>query len=75
MALRCGTSAVALVTDLLVQRGLCDYRQAFDLAQAFDHELSRYGWIDTLDGATFARQPAAESADHKGGRLWPEKLI
>ena len=75
MEIRYGTSAVTLVTDLLVQHGLCDYRQAFDLAQAFDRELSSYSWIDTLDGATFARQRAPASADHRGGQLWPEKLI
>ena len=62
MAVNYGTSAVTLLSDLLVGRGVCDYRQAFQLAQAFDRELGRCAWIDTLDGITFSRE---NSGDHQ----------
>ena len=75
MAITYGTSAATLLSELLVQRGVCDYRQAFELSQAFDHELSRCGWIDTLDGTMFSREQTAESDTSTGGQPWPEKLI
>lgn len=56
MATTYGTSAATLLCDVLVERGVCDYRKAFELAQAFDRELSRCRWIDTLDGITFNRE-------------------
>jgi hypothetical protein len=60
MAINYGTSAITLVSDLLVQRGVCDHRQAFELAEAFDRELSRCAWIDTQDGIVFSREKSRE---------------
>ena len=60
MAITYGTSAITLLCDVLVDRGVCDYGRAFELAQAFDRELSRCGWVETLDGTTFNRQTTAE---------------
>ena len=68
MATTYGTSATTLLCDVLVGRGVCDYRRAFELAQAFDRELSRCGWIDTLEGVTFSRQPGADSTATGGGQ-------
>ncbi|HLG72591.1 MAG TPA: hypothetical protein VK009_19410 [Chloroflexota bacterium] len=56
MPITYGTSAATLLCDVLVERGVCDYRKAFELAQAFDRELRRCRWIDTLDGITFNRE-------------------
>jgi hypothetical protein len=64
MAMTYVTSAATLLCDLLVDRGVCDYGKAFELAQAFDRELSRCRWIDTLDGVTFSR----EAADRQGAK-------
>ena len=58
MAITYGTSAATLLCDVLVDRGVCDYRKAFELAQAFDRELSRCRWVDTLEGVTFSRDSA-----------------
>lgn len=66
MAMNHGTSAFRLMCDILVQRGVCDHPRAFELAQAFDRELGRYGWIDTLDGVAFSRDP--NSAPPYAGR-------
>lgn len=65
MAISYGTSAATLLCDVLVDHGLCDYRQAFELAQAFDRELTRCRWIDTLDGITFSRESSDEQASGK----------
>lgn len=61
MAITYGTSAVTLVCDLLVARGVCDYRQAFALAEEFDRQLGRCSWIDTQDGVTFTRHRPEDS--------------
>jgi hypothetical protein len=66
MAISYGTSAATLLCDVLVDRGLCDYRKAFELAQAFDRELSRCRWIDTLDGVTFSRDGANQQISTTG---------
>ncbi len=62
MAITYGTSAATLLCDVLVERGVCDYRKAFELAQAFDRELTRCRWIDTLDGVTFSRDATEPQA-------------
>ena len=67
MSIRYGTSAVTLLCDVLVQRGVCDYRQALELAQVFDRELSRCGWIDTQDGITFIREQAPDRPGRQFG--------
>ena len=69
MATTYGTSAVTLLCDVLVDRGVCDYRQAFELAQVFDRELSRCRWIDTLDGITFSRESAGERPGRNNGQV------
>ncbi len=56
MAATHGTTAATLLCDLLLQSGVCDYRRAFELAETFDRELARCGWIETLDGTTFTRE-------------------
>jgi len=66
MASKYGTSAATLLCDVLVDRGVCDYRQAFELAQAFDRELTRCRWIDTLDGITFSRDGADRQPQGSG---------
>ena len=66
MAITYGTSAATLLCDVLVDRGLCDYRKAFELAQAFDRELSRCRWIDTLNGVTFSRDAEDGQASTAG---------
>ena len=66
MATTYGTSAATLLCDVLVERGVCDYRRAFELAQAFDRELSRCRWIDTLDGITFSRDGGERQPQPRG---------
>jgi len=66
MAITYGTSAATLLCDVLVDRGLCDYRKAFELAQAFDRALSRCRWIDTLNGVTFSRGAEGRQASTAG---------
>ena len=67
MAITYGTSAATLLCDVLVGRGVCDYRTAFELAQAFDRELNRCRWIDTLDGVTFSRD-GSDPQSHGGAQ-------
>jgi len=66
MAITYGTSAATLLCDVLVERGVCDYRKAFELAQAFDLDLSRCHWVDTLDGITFSREATDRQSSAAG---------